>query len=207
MSFAALPNAAGQTSAAPDASVQVQPHHHRVPAGVQALTCEDQKLDCEMYIAGFTDTVNMMLVDGESTKMLCGDLGTADLIAEFAQEARKNAQADTDAVLFELLKTNHLCAREPVQVYKPKSAGQVIDLCHAGDTGFSLCSQYQGGFLECLFFMSEQTKTPVLCGDMRVVDSSMMMLNNEVQADFRLRRKPAVWLMLGALQKQMPCAK
>src|SRR5437588_3396418 len=82
MSFVALPNAAGQISASPDTTVQVQPHHH-VPAGGQALVCEDpnQKLDCEMYIAGFADTVNMMLVDGESTKMLCGDLDTADLIA------------------------------------------------------------------------------------------------------------------------------
>jgi hypothetical protein len=195
-----------------EAAPQAQYQNHHAAAGVQASACEypDQKADCEMYISGFTDTVNMVIVDGgsdQATKMLCGNTNTPDLIAEFEQEARKTPQADTDAVLIRLITTNHLCPKKAVQVYTPKSAGELIDLCHTGDTGFNLCSQYQWGFLDALFFMAEKTKTHVLCGDMRIVDSSIVMLNNELQADYRLRQKPAVWLMLGALQKQMPCPK
>ena len=208
-SFAALPKAAGQTGTSENAAGQLQSPYHRVAAGVKALACEyqDEKLGCEMYVLGVTDAANMVLVAGDSTRMLCGRLDAPDLIAEFTGEAVKNPQTDTVALLLQLLKANHLCAKGPKQVYTPRSAGQLVDLCHAGDDGYELCSQYQRGFLDSLFFMSEQTKTPLLCGDMRVVDNSMMMLDSEVQADSRLRQQPAVSLIFEALQKQLPCPK
>ena len=182
------------------------------PAGVQALACEypDQKPDCEMYFAAFTDTVNMVIVEGaadQATNMLCGNLDAPDLVAEFEQEARKTPEADTNTVLFRLLTTNHLCRKKAAQVYSPKSAGELIDLCHTGDIGFNLCSEYQKGFLYSLFFLTQRMKTPVVCGDMRMLGSAIVMLNGELEADHRLRPKPAVSLMLGALMKHMPCPK
>ena len=195
--FATVPKAQGQASS------------HHIPAGGQALACKypDEQSDCKMFIAGFTDMMNLMLVDGESSKMLCGNLDTPDLIAEFDEEARKTPQADTDEVLFRLLKTNHLCERKPAQFYRPTTAGELNDLCHSGDVGFQLCSEYQGGFLEFIFFTSEQTKVQVLCGDMRIVSNATVMLSNALDADYKLRQKPAVSLMLGALQQRLPCPK
>lgn len=195
--FATVPKAHGQAFS------------HHIPAGGQALACKhpDEQLDCKMFMAGFTDMMNVMLIDGESSKMLCGSLDTPDLIAEFDEEARKTPQADTDAVLFRLLKTNHLCERKPVQPYRPTTAGELNDLCHSGDAGFQLCSEYQGGVLEFIFFTSEQTKLPILCGDMRILTNATAMLSNELEADYKLRQKPAVSLMFGALQKHLPCAK
>src|ERR1035441_7843761 len=152
------------------------PNHH-VRAGVQALACEypDQKPGCEMYIAGFTDTVNTVMVGGESTKMLCGSTDSSDLVAEFEKEARKSPEADTDAALFQLLKTKHMCEGNKAPIYNPRSAGGLIDMCHTGDIGFNLCSLYQWGFLDSLFFMSAQTKIPILCGN---IDRKSPRLNS-----------------------------
>lgn len=131
-------------------------------AQVAACAYPDQHADCEMYIRGFTDTVNEA-VD------LCGDTDAADLIAEFAQAARTNPYADKDKLLFNMLMENHKCSKTEGQIHNSVSAGALIDMCDAGDIGFDLCSEYRAGFSNALFLFSKLTETQskirILCGD------------------------------------------
>ena len=183
--------------------------YRHIPANIQAMACSDpvQQADCKIYFAGFAHTVDMMFAINPSTKGVCGD--AADLIHEFVHEVRTNPkarEAETHMVLLALLARDHNCAKIKGRIQNPVSAGYLIDMCHAGGLGFNVCSQYQAGFISALLFLSEQTAEPILCGDSRLVDGVANMLNDRLQANFRLRRDPAVAVMLSELMANMPCS-
>lgn len=184
--------------------------YKRIPASAQALACSgpEQQTDCKFYLAGFADTVAMMYAMNSKTNGICGD--TRDLVHEFIKEVRTNPKArdaETHMLLFALLTKNHSCAKIKGRGQSNLSAGYLIDACKTGDVGFNLCSQYQAGFISALLFLSEQTATPILCGDPRLINSVSLsnMLNDRLQADFKLRRDPAVTVMLNELMENMPC--
>lgn len=185
--------------------------YRHIPANIQAMACSDpqQQADCKIYFAGFAHTVDMMFAINPSTKGVCGD--AADLIHEFVHEVRTNPKAretETHVVLLALLARDHNCAKIKGRIQNPVSAGYLIDMCHAGDFGFNLCSQYQAGFFSALLFLSKQTEQTILCGDQRLINSVSMagMLNDRLRTNFRLRRDPAVAVMLNELMANMPCS-
>ena len=191
-----------------------QATYRHIPADAQALACSDptEQADCKMYFAGFAHTVDLMLATDPSTKGdgdgVCGDI--ADLVYEFAHEVQTNPKArkaEAHMVLFGLLARDHNCARIKGRIQNRVSAGELIDMCHAGDIGFNLCSQYQAGFISALLFVSEQTRKPILCGDQRLINplSVARILNDRLQANFRIRRDPAVAVMLNELKAYMSC--
>jgi hypothetical protein len=184
--------------------------YKRIPAHLQALACSDpeQQIDCKFYLAGFADTVSMMYAMNSKTNGICGD--TRDLVHEFIQEVRtspKARDAETHLLLFALLTKNHSCAKIKGLAQSNFSAGDLIDTCKTGNLGFNLCSQYQTGFISALLFLSEQTAMLILCGDQRLINSASLsnMLNDRLQANFKLRRDPAVTVMLNELMANMPC--
>jgi hypothetical protein len=188
--------------------------YNHIPAGVEALVCTDpeQQDDCKIYFAGFAHTVDLIFATdpkGEVGDGLCGDI--SDLIYEFAHEVQTNPKArgeETHTVLMALLIRDHNCAKiKGHRIQNLVSAGVLIDMCHAGDTGFSSCSQYQAGFLSAVLFVTEQTKNPMLCGDQRFISplSVAKILNDRLLADFRLRRDSAVAVMLTGLKTNLPC--
>lgn len=185
--------------------------YRHIPANIQAMACSDpvQQADCKIYFAGFAHTVALMYAVNSTTSGVCGD--TADLIHEFVQEVRTNPkarEAETHMVLFTLLARDHNCAKTKGRIQNSVSAGYLIDMCHAGGLGFNLCSQYQAGFISALLFLSKQTEKPILCGDQRLLNAVSVsgMLNDRLQANFRLRRDPAVAIMLNELMANMPCS-
>jgi hypothetical protein len=191
-------------------SPQVAATYKRIPAYLQASACSDpeQQADCKIYLAGFADTVAMMYAMNPKENGICGN--TTDLIHEFIQEVRKNPKAhdaETHMLLFALLVRNHGCAEGKGRFQYGVSAGSLIDMCRGGDIGFNLCSQYQAGFISALLFLSEQTSTQILCGDQRLINGVSLsnMLNDRLQANFKLRRDPAVTIMLNELMTNMPC--
>lgn len=184
--------------------------YRRIPANLQALACSDpqQQADCKIYVAGFAHTVDLVFAMNPSMKGLCGD--TTDLIHEFIQFVRTNPkarEAETHMVLIGLLARDHSCAKLKGRIQNNISAGSLIDMCQAGDLGFNLCSQYLAGFVSALLFLSEQTAEPILCGDERLINGVSMtrLLNERLQANFKLRRDPAVVAMLNELMENMPC--
>ncbi|MBS0586373.1 MAG: hypothetical protein JSS37_00065 [Proteobacteria bacterium] len=183
--------------------------YRHIPANIQAIACSDpmQQADCKIYFAGFAHTVDMIFAMNPSMKGVCGDV--ADLIHEFVHEVRTNLkarEAETHMVLLALLARDHSCAKIRGRIQNPVSAGYLMDMCHAGDFGFNVCSQYQAGFISALLLLSEQNAEPILCGDSRLIDGVANMLNNRLQANFRLRRDPAVTVMLNELMANMPCS-
>jgi hypothetical protein len=213
--FANIAQAAGLQSRILDPQVGAQTTYEHIPAYSQALACSDppQQADCKMYFAGFAHAIDLLLSTDPSTKGnedgLCGDI--TDLIYEFVHEVQVNPKAhdsEMHIVLFALLVKDHSCTKIKGRIQNTMSAGDLIDMCHAGDIGFGLCSEYQAGFISALLFVSEQTREPILCGDQRLVNpvSVSRMLNDGLQADFRLRRDSAVVVMLNELKAKMPCS-
>lgn len=189
---------------------QITATYKRIPANLQASACSDpeQQTDCKIYLTGFADTVAMMYAMNSKENGVCGN--TTELIHEFIQEVQKNPKArdaETHMLLFALLVRNHGCTKGKGRFQYGVSAGSLIDMCRAGDIGFNLCSQYQAGFISALLFLSEQTSTPILCGDQRLINGVSLsnMLNDKLQANFKLRRDPAVTIMLNELMANMPC--
>ncbi|MBB5315879.1 hypothetical protein [Tunturibacter empetritectus] len=210
--LANAPQAGGLQSKQADA----QTTYNHIPANMEALVCSDpeQQADCKIYFAGFAHTLDLIFATdskGDAGDGLCGDI--SDLIYEFAHEVQTNPKArteETHTVLATLLIRDHNCSKRKGQsrIQNHVSAGELIDMCHAGDIAFSSCSQYQAGFLSAVLFVSEQTGKPVLCGDQRLINplSVSTMLNDRLQANFRLRRDPAVAVMLDELKANMPCS-
>lgn len=210
--FANTAQAGGPQSRILDQQAGPQPTYRHIPAYPQALACSDptEQADCKMYFAGFAHTIDTLLATDPSTKGegVCGDI--ADLVYEFVHEVQTNPKArkaEAHMVLFGLLAKNHNCAKLKDRIQNRLSAGKLIDMCHAGDAGFNLCSQYQSGFISALLFVSDQTGKPILCGDQRLVNPASVarMLNDRLQTNFRLRRDPAAAVMLNELKAKMPC--
>ena len=215
-SFAITPALRGVQVTSPSSQSIGQATYPHVPAYLEALTCSDpeQQSDCKTYFAGFAQTIGLILMTDPSTKVsgmgVCGDI--TDLVHEFIQEVRNNPKAqkeDTHAFLFGILVRDHNCAKIKEPIQNQLSAGHLIDMCHAGDIGFSVCSQYQAGFLGALLFVSEQTGTPILCGDQRLISplTVAQVLNERLEADYHLRRDPAVTVMLNEMKAKMPCVR
>ncbi len=184
--------------------------YNRRAANLQALVCSDpqQQTDCKIYFAGFADMVALMYAMNSKTNGLCGS--TTDLVHEFIQEVRINPKArdgEAHKVLFALLARDHSCAKVKGRFQYSVSAGSLMDTCHIGDIGFNLCSQYQAGFISALLFLSEQAGEPILCGHESLITSVNVtgLLNERLQTDFKLRRDPAVMVMLDGLRSNMPC--
>lgn len=184
--------------------------YNRRASHLQALVCSDpqQQADCKIYFAGFADMVALMYAMNSKTSGLCGS--TTDLAHEFIQEVRTNPKArdgEAHMVLFSLLARDHSCAKVKGRFQYSVSAGSLMDMCRIGDIGFNLCSQYQAGFISALLFLSEQTGKPILCGHESLITSANVtsLLNERLQTDFKLRRDPAVMVMLNGLMSNMPC--
>jgi hypothetical protein len=189
--------------------------YNHLPANLKVLSCSDpeQQDDCKIYFAGFAHTLDLMIATdpkGDVGDGLCGDI--SDFIYEFAHEVQTNPKArtaETRTVMATVLIRDHNCAKLKGQdrIENHVSAGKLIDLCHAGDIGFSSCEQYQAGFLSAVLFASELRGKPILCGDPSLINplNVAQILNNGLQADFRLRRDPAVAVMLDELKANMPC--
>ena len=186
-------------------------NYKRIPANLQAMACSepDQQAGCKIYLSGFADTVAMIFNMNSDMDGICGD--AKDLAYEFIQVVQKNPkarEAETHMLLLGLLIKNHGCEKGKEKLYNGVSAGKLLDICKVGDFGFNLCSEYQAGFVNALFFMSEQTATPILCGDQRIINSVNIsnMLNDKLQNNFKLRHDPAVKVMLDDLMISMPCS-
>lgn len=184
--------------------------YNRRAAHLQALVCSDpqQQADCKIYFAGFADMVALMYAMNSKTNGLCGS--ATDLIHEFIQEVRTNPKArdgEAHMVLFALLARDHSCTKIRGRFQYSVSAGSLMDMCHIGNLGFNLCSQYQAGFISALLFLSEQAGEPILCGHESLITSVNVtsLLNERLQTDFKLRRDPAVMVMLDGLRSNMPC--
>jgi hypothetical protein len=184
--------------------------YNHVPASLQATACSDpeQQAGCKIYFAGFADTVAMMYAMNSKANGICGD--TTDIVHEFIQAVQTNPKArdaETHALLFALVAKNHSCNKTNGNVHSGISAGHLVDTCKIGESGFSLCSQYETGFISALLFMSEQIAAPIVCGDQRLLNSVSLsgMFNDSLQSNFKLRRDPAVTVMLNALMASMPC--
>ena len=189
--------------------------YDQIPADVESLICTDPTLksDCKAYFAGFADTLDLIFATdpkGKAGDGLCGDI--SDLNYEFAHEVQTNPKArsgETHAVLTMLLIRDHNCAtlKGEARIQNNVSAGWFVDTCHFGEIGYSFCLQYQGGFFNSLLFSSEMTGQPVLCGDQRLLNTVSLskMLNDRLLANFKLRRNPAVAVMLDTLKENMPC--
>ncbi|MEZ0231539.1 MAG: hypothetical protein ACAH12_01765 [Methylophilaceae bacterium] len=180
------------------------------PANLEAKICSDpqQEANCKFYMAGFSDTITMLFSINPSIGGLCRSTG--NLMYEFIQEVHDNqnaSQAETHMVLYALLTKNQNCGKtkSPFQYFL--SAGSLLDMCHAGDIGFDLCSRYQAGFISALLFLSEETGEPILCGHESWVTSANLtsLLNNTLKADYQLHRNSATEVMLHQLMANMPC--
>lgn len=203
----------GQAGELLSGQADAQATYRRIPANVEALVCSDpeQQADCKVYFDGFAHTLDLIFATdpkGDVGDGLCGDI--SDLIYEFVHEVQTNPKArsaETHTVLTTVLVRDHNCTKIKGRIQNNVSAGELIDMCHAGDAGFNLCSQYQAGFLSAVLFVSELTQKPTLCGDQRLIDPVIVsrMLNEGLQANFRLRRDPAVAVMLNELKVNMPC--
>jgi hypothetical protein len=197
------------------ADAQPQAAYSNVPANLKVLACSDpdQQAECKINFAGFAHTLDLIIATdpkGATGDGLCGDI--TDLMYEFANEVQTNPKARsarTPAVLAAVLIRDHNCAKLKGQsrIQNNVSAGDLIDMCNAGDIGFNLCSEYEAGFISAVLFVSETTGNPILCGDQRVLNpvSVATMLHDGLQANFRLRRDPAVAVMLDELKAKMPC--
>jgi hypothetical protein len=209
-----LANAA-QAGGLQSRQADAQTRYNHIPANIEALACTDppQQADCKIYFAGFAHTLDLIFATdpkGNAGDGLCGDI--SDLIYEFAHEVQTNPKArdvETHTVLTTILIRDHNCVKLKGQsrIQNNVSAGELIDMCHAGDRGFNSCSQYQAGFLSAVLFVSEMMGKPLLCGDQRLINPSSVakMLNDRLLANFRLRRDPAVAVMLDEVKANMPC--
>ena len=192
-----------------------QATYNHIPANGEALACSDptQQSDCKIYFAGFAHTLDLIFATdpkGVNGDGLCGDI--SDLVYEFVNEVETNPKArgaETHTVLATVLIRDHNCATLKGQdrIQDNMSAGKLDDICHAGEIGFNVCSEYQAGFLSAVLFTSEITEKPILCGDQRLINplSVGQMLNNKLLANFRFRRDSAVAVMLDVLKAKMPC--
>ena len=182
--------------------------YNRRAANLQALVCSDpqQQAYCKLYMDGFADMVALMYAMNSKENGLCGS--TADLVHEFIQEVRTNPTArdgEAHMVLFALLAKGHSCKKVKGPFWYSMSAGSLMDMCLIGDMGFSLCSQYQAGFISAVLFLSEKAGEPILCGHESLIENVTNQLNKSLQSDFKLRRDPAVMVMLNVLMSNMPC--
>lgn len=193
LTFGFAGNAASQASPVPN-------NYHRVSAQLETLSCgdPDSHADCVMYFKGFAHTIGMILDKG-----LCGDVD--DLLPEFVQESRIHPTTETHALLFQLLAKNHNCKNGEAPFQNYLSAGYLIDMCHVGDVGFQLCSDYRWGFISAMLFMSEQTGKHLLCGNPAMLDNAEVFLNDKLQTNYRLRQERAVKVMFDEMLDHMPC--
>ncbi len=176
-------------------------------AELQALQCSnsDEQPGCKMYYAGFAHTIDMRF-----TEHLCGNVD--DLLYEFEHEVRTNPAVRKwrgGTVLLSLLAKNHDCTKIKGRIQNRMSAGNLIDMCHTGEVGFNLCTYYTAGFIDALAFESKVAERTLLCGDQRIIDRANVarLLNDKLNADFRLRRDSAVAVMFNELAAHMPCSK
>jgi hypothetical protein len=137
----ALTNAA-QAEGLQSRQADAQAGYLHIPARLEVLACSDpdQQADCKFYFAGFAHTLDLIFAadpKGDAGDGLCGDI--SDLIYEFEHEVQTNPKArsaETPTVLAMLLIRNHNCAKLKGQdhIQSGLSAGELIDVCHAGDT-------------------------------------------------------------------------
>jgi len=172
----------------------------------QALQCSnpDEQAECKMYYAGFAYTVDIRFKEH-----LCGNVD--DLLYEFENEVRINPAVRKQKggmVLFSILAKNHSCEKVKGRIQNRMTAGNLIDMCHAGDIGFNLCTYYMAGFTDALAIESKLTEKAILCGDARIMERANVarMLNDKLHDNFRLRRDSAVEVMFNDLVTEMPCS-
>lgn len=173
----------------------------------EAIACGDlsNALHCKTYISGFADTAQMILTLSTPSRPVCNDL--PNLMYEFIHEVTVNPKArqeDTQHVLFDLLTRDTSCKTASVHGL---TAGDFMEVCKDGFTAFNICSEYQAGFLDAAFLLDADGKSHALCGNRGTAVNVIPRMNEQLQADYTLRSKPAALVMLKVLFALMPCPK
>ncbi|RZU41120.1 hypothetical protein [Edaphobacter modestus] len=186
----------------------VMPAHSqgRESAATEAIVCGDpvNTPDCKMYVSGFADIVQMIFAVADPKKTVCNDL--SNFLYEFIHEVQTNPEArkkDTQHVLYDLLTRDATC--DEVKV-RDLTAGHFIDTCLAGDIGFDLCSGYRMGATDALFLLDEG-KDHALCGDKNLAFNVIPQMKLKLEADYKLRARPASEVITRVLFSLMPCPK
>jgi hypothetical protein len=135
---------------------------------------------------------------------VCAD--TSNLMYEFIQEVKSDPKLRnrrTSDVIEDLLTRGELCKPQPLHAM---SAGYFSDMCHLGfDIGFQLCVSYQNGFADALAVL-DRGRDHALCGDWNLINMPQVaLIDQKLQADYKLRNQPAVAVMTRVALDIMPC--